>query len=41
MEFICDQCGTKCNGTNQIQIEGNVYMFCHPDCLKEYVKEGI
>jgi len=39
MEFICDQCGTKCKGLNQIHLEGDVYMFCHPDCLTQYLVE--
>jgi hypothetical protein len=39
MEFICDQCGTRCKGLNQIHLEGDVYMFCHPDCLAQYVME--
>ena len=39
MEFICDQCGTKCKGLDQIHLDGDVYIFCHPDCLAQYVVE--
>ena len=39
MSFICDHCGTKHQGINQIHIEGDVYMFCSFDCLKQWLTE--
>jgi hypothetical protein len=39
--FICDQCGANeiQPHYNKIILEGDVYMFCHIDCLKQFILE--